>query len=130
MIDPFKFCVYKQNDSCYDIYIKKLDSQGYVYKGYLTSYDAVLKHISWYSDRLEIKHHNTNEEIITSDLFWRLILSKGQLSVDKKYFETWIFADKNSPLDVTEFDDIYPERLSFSGGISKFLPLNGEVVSL
>ena len=104
MIDPFKFCVYKQNDSRYDIYIKKLDGQGYVFKGYLTSYDAVLKHISWYSDMLEIKQHNTNEEIITSDLF---CLSKGQLSVDKKYFETWIFADKNSPLDVTEFDDIY-----------------------
>ena len=130
MIDPFKFCVYKHNDSRYDIYIKKLDGQGYVFKGYLTSYDAVLKHISCYSDRLEIKHHNTNEEIIASDLFWRLILSKGQLNVDKKYFETWIFADKNSPLDVKEFDDIYPERLSFSGGISKFFPLNGEVVSL
>ena len=130
MIDPFKFCVYKHNDSRYDIYIRKLNPQGYVFKGYLTSYDAVIKHISWYFDRLEIKYHNTNEEIITSDLFWRLILSKGQLNVDKKYFETWILADKNSSLDVTEFDDIYPERLSFSGGISKFFPLDEEVVSL
>lgn len=101
-----KICINKKTDTRYDMYHNEHNNQGYVYKGFFTSHENALKHISCYKnyDKLKLTNYNECEEI--PELTWKVSISGGiskfwcspdevlKVKRESTIFETWEFEAK------------------------------------
>jgi len=96
-----KICINKKTDTRYDMYHNEHNNQGYVYKGFFTSHENALKHISCYKNNDKLKLTNCDECEEIPELIWKVSISGGiskfwcspdevlKVKRESAIFETW-----------------------------------------